>query len=181
MFRPQLNPVEPPWYVTRMPGGVGGAAPRGAPLSRSRTMRQYIKGWITQWDLRRLEGSEVRVGVGEHGQQLRRRCEPGGAARVEHRGALAGRGASSPPRAAQPAFGLTWRAPLPPYQQAGIARLLAEPGVLLADEMGLGKTIQAIGALRLLLRTARRSLPWSWCRPGWCCSGAGSSANGRRS
>ncbi len=30
-----LNPVEPPWYVNRMPGGVGGAAPRGAPLSRS--------------------------------------------------------------------------------------------------------------------------------------------------
>ena len=27
----------------------------------SRTMRQYIKGWITQWDLRRLEGSEVRL------------------------------------------------------------------------------------------------------------------------
>jgi len=24
---PKLNPVEPPWYVTRMPGGVGGAAP----------------------------------------------------------------------------------------------------------------------------------------------------------
>jgi hypothetical protein len=23
---PTLNPVEPPWYVTRMPGGVGGAA-----------------------------------------------------------------------------------------------------------------------------------------------------------
>ena len=49
------------------------------------------------------------------------------------------------------AFGLTWPAPLPPYQQQGIARLLAEPGVLLADEMGLGKTIQAIAALRLLL------------------------------
>src|SRR5205814_3244039 len=31
----QHNPVEPPWYVTRMPGGVGGAAPRGIPLSRS--------------------------------------------------------------------------------------------------------------------------------------------------
>ncbi len=46
---------------------------------------------------------------------------------------------------------LSWRAPLPPYQQAGIARLLTAPGVLLADEMGLGKTIQAIGALRLLL------------------------------
>lgn len=27
----------------------------------SRTMRQYIKGWITQWDLRRLDGSEVSV------------------------------------------------------------------------------------------------------------------------
>ena len=49
-------------------------------------------------------------------------------------------------------WGLAWRAPLPPYQKAGIARLLAAPGVLLADEMGLGKTIQAIGALRVLLR-----------------------------
>jgi hypothetical protein len=27
MFRPRLNLIEPPWYVTRMPGGVGGAAP----------------------------------------------------------------------------------------------------------------------------------------------------------
>ena len=53
--------------------------------------------------------------------------------------------------ASQP-WDLSWRAPLPPYQQAGIARLLAAPGVLLADEMGLGKTIQAIGALRVLLR-----------------------------
>jgi SNF2 family DNA or RNA helicase len=48
--------------------------------------------------------------------------------------------------------GFDWRSPLPPYQKAGIARLLAEPGVLLADEMGLGKTIQAIGALRMLLQ-----------------------------
>ena len=53
--------------------------------------------------------------------------------------------------ASQP-WGLAWRAPLPAYQQAGIARLLGAPGVLLADEMGLGKTIQAIGALRVLLR-----------------------------
>jgi RNA-directed DNA polymerase len=28
--------IEPRWYVTRMPGGVGGAAPRGAPLSMAR-------------------------------------------------------------------------------------------------------------------------------------------------
>ena len=49
-------------------------------------------------------------------------------------------------------WGFAWRAPLPPYQRAGIARLLGAPGVLLADEMGLGKTIQAIGALRVLLR-----------------------------
>lgn len=48
--------------------------------------------------------------------------------------------------------GFHWRSPLPPYQKAGIARLLAEPGVLLADEMGLGKTVQAIGALRVLLQ-----------------------------
>ncbi len=53
--------------------------------------------------------------------------------------------------AAEP-FGLAWPAPLPAYQQTGIRRLLDAPGVLLADEMGLGKTIQAIGALRLLLR-----------------------------
>ena len=31
----KLNPVEPPRYATRMPGGVGGAAPQGVPLSRS--------------------------------------------------------------------------------------------------------------------------------------------------
>jgi hypothetical protein len=37
MFLPQRNSIEPPRYVTRMPGGVGGAAPRGAPLSRSIT------------------------------------------------------------------------------------------------------------------------------------------------
>jgi hypothetical protein len=30
-----LNPIEPPWYVTRMPGGVRGAEPQGSPLSRS--------------------------------------------------------------------------------------------------------------------------------------------------
>ena len=35
MSLPQPNPVEPPWYVTRMPGGVGGVASRGVPLSRS--------------------------------------------------------------------------------------------------------------------------------------------------
>ncbi len=46
-----------------------------------------------------------------------------------------------PPLTPQP-WGSTWRAPLPPYQQAGIARLLAAQGVLLADEMGLGGTGQ---------------------------------------
>jgi hypothetical protein len=34
VFLSKLNPVEPPWYVTRMPGGVGGVAPRGVPQSR---------------------------------------------------------------------------------------------------------------------------------------------------
>lgn len=32
-----------------------------AERTSSRTMRQYIKGWITQWDLLRLEGSAVSV------------------------------------------------------------------------------------------------------------------------
>jgi hypothetical protein len=27
MFRSRLNLVEPPWYATRTPGGVGGTAP----------------------------------------------------------------------------------------------------------------------------------------------------------
>src|SRR5580658_2074345 len=47
---------------------------------------------------------------------------------------------------------LSWRFPLLPYQRAGVQRLVAQRPVLLADEMGLGKTIQAIAALRLLLR-----------------------------
>jgi hypothetical protein len=36
-------------------------APPLPPAERtsSRTMRQFIKGWITQWDLRRLEGLDV--------------------------------------------------------------------------------------------------------------------------
>ncbi len=38
-------------------------APPLQPAERtsSRTMRQYIKGWITQWDLRRLDGANVRL------------------------------------------------------------------------------------------------------------------------
>ena len=51
-------------------------------------------------------------------------------------------------QAEQP-FGLQWRHPLLPYQEVGIARLVAG-SLLLADEMGLGKTVQAIGALRVL-------------------------------
>src|SRR5947208_8151884 len=37
----KLNPVEPPWYVSRMPGGGGGVAPRGVPLSRSITLTRH--------------------------------------------------------------------------------------------------------------------------------------------
>jgi hypothetical protein len=43
MFRHRLNPIEPPWYATRMPSGVGGAAPRGAPLSRS--IQFIMRAW----------------------------------------------------------------------------------------------------------------------------------------
>ena len=40
----ELNPVEPPWYVTLMPGGVGGVASRGVPLSRSSAL---CSRWLT--------------------------------------------------------------------------------------------------------------------------------------
>jgi SNF2 family DNA or RNA helicase len=49
-------------------------------------------------------------------------------------------------------YGLSWRFPLHGFQLAGVARLLASDAALLADEMGLGKTIQAIAALRVLVR-----------------------------
>ena len=39
-----------------------------------------------------------------------------------------------------------------PYQYEGIAWLFSQKSALLADEMGLGKTMQAITAIRLLLR-----------------------------
>ena len=32
-----------------------------ATRTSSRTLRQYVKGWITQWDLRRLDGSDVAL------------------------------------------------------------------------------------------------------------------------
>ena len=41
---------------------------------------------------------------------------------------------------------------LRPYQQEGVSFLFRNSAALLADEMGLGKTIQAIIALRFLLR-----------------------------
>ncbi len=50
--------------VQRLYGAAyGWTAPALPPAERtsSRTMRQYIKGWITQWDLQRLEGREVAL------------------------------------------------------------------------------------------------------------------------
>lgn len=41
---------------------------------------------------------------------------------------------------------------LRPYQREGVSFLFRNEAALLADEMGLGKTVQAITALRLLLR-----------------------------
>ncbi len=57
-------------------------------------------------------------------------------------------------------FGLAWPGAFFAYQTAGIGRLLRESSVLLADEMGLGKTVQAIAAIRILLRRgeAQRAL-----------------------
>ncbi|MCL5941976.1 MAG: SNF2-related protein [Actinobacteria bacterium] len=47
---------------------------------------------------------------------------------------------------------LDWPGELHPFQCSGVGVLLTQPEVLLADDMGLGKTIQAITALRILLR-----------------------------
>ena len=41
---------------------------------------------------------------------------------------------------------------LRPYQREGVSFLFRSEAALLADEMGLGKTVQAVSALRLLLR-----------------------------
>ncbi|MGH7102581.1 MAG: DEAD/DEAH box helicase [Acetobacteraceae bacterium] len=54
------------------------------------------------------------------------------------------------------AFGLEWPGPFFAYQSAGIEALLEADALLLADEMGLGKTVQAVAALRILVR--RRAL-----------------------
>jgi SNF2 family DNA or RNA helicase len=50
---------------------------------------------------------------------------------------------------------LEWPADLFPYQRDGIRALLAQDALLLADDMGLGKTVQAIAAVRILVRTHR--------------------------
>ena len=41
------NPIEPPWYVTRMPGGVTGKAREGLPMSINCTYRA-LSGMIQQ-------------------------------------------------------------------------------------------------------------------------------------
>ncbi len=50
---------------------------------------------------------------------------------------------------------LEWPGILYEYQLEGIKALLGHDALLLADDMGLGKTIQAIGAIRILIRQCR--------------------------
>lgn len=47
---------------------------------------------------------------------------------------------------------VAWRHPFRRYQIDGINALVRSPALLLADDMGLGKTVQAIAALRVLMR-----------------------------
>lgn len=64
-----------------------------------------------------------------------------------------------------------------PFQKAGIAYMLAHPGVIQGDEMGLGKTIQAIGVInndpeiRSVLVVCPKSLQLNWIRElrTWLC------------
>jgi SNF2 family DNA or RNA helicase len=55
---------------------------------------------------------------------------------------------------------LEWPGPLYPYQKDGVLLLVQRRELLLADDMGLGKTVQAIAAMRVLLRAGdiQRSL-----------------------
>jgi SNF2 family DNA or RNA helicase len=64
------------------------------------------------------------------------------------------------------AFGLSWPYRLFPYQEAGIAKLVADASVLLADEMGLGKTIQALAALRILFLRGKAHVALIICPVG---------------
>ena len=50
------------------------------------------------------------------------------------------------------------------FQLEGVAFLYPRHAAILADEMGLGKTMQAITAIRLLLRAAK-SAKCCWCVP----------------
>jgi SNF2 family DNA or RNA helicase len=60
-----------------------------------------------------------------------------------------------PPEVAEPLEGLYLPSPLYRFQNAGIAFLAEREAALLGDDMGLGKTVQAVVALRLLVRTGR--------------------------
>ncbi len=67
-----------------------------------------------------------------------------------------------------------------PFQLQGVAFLYPRISALLADEMGLGKTMQAITALRMLLR-AGRFTACCWCVPSrWSRVGSASFPYGRR-
>ncbi|MDO8587082.1 MAG: SNF2-related protein [Armatimonadota bacterium] len=49
---------------------------------------------------------------------------------------------------------LCWQRELLGFQKVGVAALIEHTSMLLADDMGLGKTIQAVAAMRLLVRRA---------------------------
>jgi len=55
-----LNPVEPPWYVTRMPGGVTGTAREGLPMSIKGTYLETAQAVVMLADRRSqlVQGNE---------------------------------------------------------------------------------------------------------------------------
>ena len=55
MRPPKPNSVEPPWYGTRMPGGVGGVASRGVPHPDQSRL------WVGIWLCRRLRSGARRL------------------------------------------------------------------------------------------------------------------------
>ena len=120
-----------------------------------KSMRQYIKSWITEWDIERLYGERSTIEVEpiptDYTPSTELQQAAPAATRTKSRSWVGTAGEAS-----NEAFGLDWPNPLFGYQKEGIERLISSRSVLLADEMGLGKTIQAIAALRIL--AARREI-----------------------
>ena len=89
MRPPKPNSVEPPWYGTRMPGGVGGVASRGVPLSRSSPESGHLDTATLDDAVSRFRWSAIEVSLVQSKHpwvdaHRRARCEGRGADLAAH-------------------------------------------------------------------------------------------------